>query len=276
MDKEKALKRGEWLTRMRPLELALFLKWALRVRRLETEVQGIRMWVDPASNFGKRVLREGNYEADLTGAFRELLQPGQTFVDVGANEGWFSMLAAGLVGPTGRVLACEPQERLWAVIAKNIFLNGYANVQLLPFAVAEQSGEAVINLYPSLNTGSSNISDSKRRWETQQRIKLLPLTEILESLNGSPVDLMKVDVEGFEHKVLESAGDHLGTTIRSLVVELHPEQLEALGSTVDAVMRLLESRGYTKETSSGVDVWRLGGTGNGVKNPNAVAGRVAA
>ena len=60
------------------------------------------------------------------------------------------------------------------------------------------------------------------------------------------------------------------------MVELHPEQLEALGSTVDAVMRLLESRGYTKETSSGVDVWRLGGTGNGVKAANAVAGHVAA
>jgi len=94
MNKEKALKRGEWLTRMRPLELGIFLKWLLRVRRLETEAQGIKLWVDPASNFGKRVLREGNYESELTAAVGELLQPGQTFVDVGANEGWFSMLAA--------------------------------------------------------------------------------------------------------------------------------------------------------------------------------------
>ena len=274
MDKEKALRQGDWLTRMRPLELALFLKWALRVRRLETDVQGIRMWVDPASNFGKRVLREGNYEADLTGAFRKMLQPGQSFVDVGANEGWFSMLAAKLVGPHGRVLACEPQERLWPVIAKNIFLNDFANVQLLPFAVAEQPGEAVINLYPSLNTGSSNISTTKRRWETQQRIKLLPLTEILKPLNGCAVDLIKVDVEGFEHKVLESAGEHLGTTIRSLVVELHPDQLEALGSSVDAVMRLLEARGYTKETCCGVDVWRLSEARNGRGDSNA--GRASA
>lgn len=257
MDKDKALRRGEWLTRMRPLELALFLKWALRVKRIEAEAQGIKLWVDPASNFGKRILREGNYEADLTTAFVELLQSRQTFVDVGANEGWFSMLAAKLVGPSGRVLACEPQERLWPVIIKNIFINDYANVQLLPFAVAEQPGEATINLYPSLNTGSSNISDTKRRWETQQRIKLLPLTDILASLRGGDVDLMKVDVEGFEHKVLLSAGEHLGSTIKRLVVELHPEQLEALGSSEAQVVALLESRCYSKRVVAGVDVWEI-------------------
>ena len=257
MNKEKALRRGEWLTNMRPLELGIFMKWLLRVRRLETEVQGIKLWVDPASNFGKRVLREGNYEADLTSVFGKLLQPGQTFVDVGANEGWFSMLAAKSVGVSGRVLACEPQERLWPVITKNIFLNSFANVQLLPFAVSEQPGEAVINLYPSVNTGSSNISTTKRRWETQQRIKLLPLTDLLTSLQGRDVDLMKVDVEGFEHKVLLSAGKHLGSTIKRLVVELHPAQLEALGSSEADVTRLLESRGYAKRVVAGVDVWEL-------------------
>jgi FkbM family methyltransferase len=257
MDHEKALQRGEWLTRMRPLELALFLKWALRVKRIEADAQGIKLWVDPASNFGKRILREGNYEAELSTAFRELLSPGQNFVDVGANEGWFSMLAANLVGLSGRVLACEPQERLWPVITKNIFLNGFANVQLLPFAVAEQPGEAVINLYPSINTGSSNISATKRRWETQQRIKLLPLTTLLISLRGGTVDLMKVDVEGFEHQVLLSAGEHLGSTIKRIVVELHPAQLEALGSSEGQVVALLESRGYSKRVLAGVDVWEL-------------------
>ena len=257
MDKEKALKRGVWLTRTRPLELALFLKWALRVKRMETEAQGLKLWVDPASNFGKRILGEGNYEADLTGAFRQLLRPGHTFVDVGANEGWFSMLAAQLVGPRGRVLACEPQERLWQAISKNIALNRFTNCQLLPFGISDAAGRAEINLYPSLNTGSSNISDSKRRWETKQVIELVTLADVLDSLNGGVVELVKVDVEGFEHKVLESAGDHLGTTIKSLVVELHPEQLEALGSSVQSVVRLLESRGYTKEYSSGVEVWRL-------------------
>jgi FkbM family methyltransferase len=257
MDKVKALKRGEWLTKMRPLELALFLKWVLRVRRFEADIQGIKLWVDPASNFGNRVLREGNYEAELTSAFRELLGAGQTFLDVGGNEGWFSMLAAKLVGPGGRVLTCEPQERLWPVILKNIALNEFTNVQLLPFAVGELRGRGLINLYPSLNTGSSNINSQKRRWEKQQAIELVPLSDVLDSLHDGPVDLLKVDVEGFEHKVLVGAGRHLGTTIKQLVVELHPAQLAALGSSLERVVKLLRDRGYSAHSVAGIEVWKL-------------------
>jgi hypothetical protein len=224
---------------------------------METEVQGIKLWVDPASNFGKRVLREGNYEAELTSAFKVLLEEGQTFVDIGGNEGWFSMLAAKLVGPDGLVLTCEPQERLWPVILKNAALNGFTNVQLLPFAVAEQRGKGFINLYPSLNTGSSNINSRKRRWETRQAIELVPLSEVLDPLGGMPVDLLKVDVEGFEHQVLLSAGRHLGTTIRQLVVELHPAQLDELGSSEQQVRDLIGARGYAQRMVEGVEVWEL-------------------
>ena len=259
MDKEKLVKRGEWLTRMRPLELAVFVKWLLRVKRVETEAQGLKVWVDPASNFGKRVLREGSYEADLTTAFRKLLRPGQTFVDVGANEGWFSMLAASIVGPDGRVLACEPQERLWPVILKNTALNGLCNCQLFPYAIAEKTGTTTISLYPSLNTGSSHIGSGKRRWEMTQEVRLIPLSSVLENLDGREVDLLKIDVEGYEHHVLLSAGGHLGTTIKAIVVELHPPQLEALGSSERAVEELLEAKGYKRRVVETVEVWELGG-----------------
>lgn len=256
--REKILKCGEWLTSLRPLELSLVMKWLLRVRRVETEVQGIKLWVDPASNFGKRVLREGNYEADLTQAFRSLLQPGQTFVDVGANEAWFSMLAAKMVGPAGRVLACEPQERLWAPILKNIALNEFTNVELLPFAVGCERGRGEINLYPSLNTGSSHIGGTKRRWEKTQAIETMPLSVILEGRGSPIVDFMKIDVEGFELQVLKGAGAHLGSKIKRMVVEVHPEPLRTLGSSEHELEELLRSKGYTKRAVAGVGVWELG------------------
>lgn len=256
-DKAKALRLGEWLTRMRPLELAVFMKWLLRVRRFETEVQGIKLWVDPASNFGKRVLGEGNYESELTGVFHQLLRPGQTFVDVGANEGWFSMLAAKSVGPGGRVLACEPQERLWPVITKNIAANRFCNCQLFPFALSDKPGRTEIALYPSLNTGSSHIGTGKRRWEKMQQVELVRLDAVLASLESRPVDLLKIDVEGYEHQVLLGAGQHLGTSIRAIVVELHPPELRALGSSEEEVRALLASRGYIVRTIDGVDLWEL-------------------
>jgi FkbM family methyltransferase len=257
MDQEKALRRGEWLTNLRPLELAIFLKWLLRVRRMEAETQGIKLWVDPASNFGKRVLRESNYEAELTLAFKKLLGAGQTFVDVGGNEGWFSMLAAKLVGPNGRVLTSEPQERLWAVILKNAALNGLTNIQLLPYAFGHQKARGEINLYPSVNTGSSHISGTKRRWEKKQSIQVIPLSHVLDGLEGKPVDLLKVDVEGFELQVLQGAGAHLGSSIRRLVVEIHPGPLRALGASEEQVKDLLRAKGYVQRMVEGVEVWEL-------------------
>jgi FkbM family methyltransferase len=258
-DKSKALRLGEWLTRMRPLEVAVFMKWLLRVRRFETEVQGFKLWVDPASNFGKRVLREGTYEPELTCVFRELLKPGQTFVDVGANEGWFSMLAAKIAGPSGRVLACEPQERLWPVILQNIASNRFCNVRLFPFGLSAEPGRTQIALYPSLNTGSSHIGTAKRRWEKTQSVELVRLDSVLEGAGVPAVDLLKIDVEGYEHEVLLSAGAHLGTTIKTIVVELHPPQLEALGSSEKAVIGLLEAKGYVCHAVDGVEVWELRG-----------------
>jgi FkbM family methyltransferase len=254
---DKAIKRGQWLMGVKPLEWALFLKWLLRVRRVDTEAQGMRFAVDPASNFGLRVLKHGNYEAELTHVLRDLLFPGNTFVDVGANEGWFSVLAATQVGPGGRVLAMEPQERLWPVILTNAGLNKLSNLQLLPYAIAARAGRTTINLYPSLNTGSSHIGGHRRRWEQTQEVDTIPLEQVLDGLNGKPVDLLKMDVEGFECEALRSAGDHLGTTIRRLVVEIHAGPLKALGSSEEEVRQLLRNRGYESRDVGGVELWEL-------------------
>jgi len=246
-----------WLTRLRPLELAEFLKWVLRIRRQVIEVDGLRVWVDPASNVGSRLLAEGCYEAPLSECVTRLLQPGDTFCDVGANEGWFSILASKSVGPAGRVIAIEPQARLWPVILENTSLNRAANVTLQPFATAAQEGEADIRLYPSVNTGASSLGGAKRRCETMQRVSVLTLARLIEGAGLARIDLMKIDVEGFELEALRGAGDHLGTTIRRIVVEIHDAQLAARGESVDHVKALLTGRGYRTRTVAGVEVWEL-------------------
>jgi len=256
MDRSELLRRNEWLTRVRPVELAELFKRVLRVRRCEVDADGMRVWVDPASNFGKRILRDGTYEREMTAALRALLSNDAVFVDIGANEGWFSLEAARLVGPKGKVLACEPQERLWPVILKNAALNSFINIQLLPFAVAAQNGYGVINLYPSTNTGSSHIGGATRRWEKAQTTKLVPLSSILDIV-GCPVDLIKIDVEGYEMEVLRSAGAHLGSSIMKLVVEVHPGPLKTLGSSAEEVGQYLWDHGYHMRVVESVAVWEL-------------------
>lgn len=247
-----------WLIRVRPLELAEFLKRLLRIRRQIIEVDGLRVSVDPASNVGSRLLVERSYEPPLTSCVAGLLRPGDTFCDVGANEGWFSLVAARAVGPSGRVIAVEPQARLWPVILDNASLNRFANITLQPFATSADEAEGQMNLYPSVNTGASGLGGSRRRFEQVQRVSLLPLARLLEGAGVARVNLMKIDVEGFELEALRGAGDHLGSTIRRLVVEIHPPLLEARGESEEQVRKLLAERGYRRETVEGVEVWGLG------------------
>jgi FkbM family methyltransferase len=254
-NKERALRRGESLTRLRPVELAVFCKWLLRVRRIETEAQGLKLLVDPASNFGQRVLGAGTYEPELTRAMPKLLKPGGVFVDAGANEGWFSLVAAKLVGPAGRVLACEPQERLWPVILRNAANNQCDNIQLCPCALSGREEASYINLYPSTNTGSSHLGAVRRRWERKQSVSVVRLERLLNGLEGRDVNLLKIDVEGHALQVLEGAGSCLGRSIRKIVIELHEGANGADRFTTERVVSLLRGRGYVRKCTESVEVW---------------------
>lgn len=255
------LSKRHWLISVRPLELAVFLKAILRIKRQETEIAGLKVWVDPVSNFGSRLLKDGTYESPLTNLCRQLLKPGDTFFDVGANEGWFSMVACQIAGSAGRVFAVEPQERLWSVIVKNASLNGFANLMLLPFGVSRSQTVAEMNIYPSLNSGSSNFGADRRRFDKVQRVTVMPLSKLIDQCGAHRIDLMKIDIEGFELEALRSAGEHLGSTIRRLVVEIHPPLLKARGESEEQVRDLLSERGYQCEIVGGVEVWGLGDQG---------------
>ena len=244
--------------RVRPVELAELLKRISRVTYQDTALTSGRQWhLDPATEFGQRLLTEGTYDANAVAAFQQVLRPGDTFVDAGANEGWFSVMAAERVGPQGLVLAVEPQARLWPVINRNFLLNRLNNFVLVPFALGAAEGQTEVILYPSLNTGATSlVAGARTRYRTRQPIGILPLARLCEIHRLSSIRLMKIDVEGFEMEALKGAGDWLGR-IEHIFVEMHPPQLQALGTSVEAVERLLQSRGYRPRQIGGVDFWSL-------------------
>jgi FkbM family methyltransferase len=155
------IKLYEFLTRkVRPIELALVLKWLLRIKRREVDVNGASFFLDPVSDFGIRLLKMGEYEKAMSQAVDDILNPGDEFVDLGANEGYFTILAAKKVGPKGVVISIEPQERLWKVIVKNISNNELTNIRLLPYGIGAKKDLFRLNLFPSTNTGASSFSAS--------------------------------------------------------------------------------------------------------------------
>ncbi|HRE87558.1 MAG TPA: FkbM family methyltransferase [Myxococcota bacterium] len=234
-------------TKIRPTELAALMTRALGIKRRRFESGYGVFDIDPVSNFGFRLFKDGVYEPETIELLERCLGAGDTFVDLGANEGYFSVLASRLVGH-GQVFAIEPQRRCWPVIVQNLADNDCANVTLVPYGVAREACTFELVLTPPTNTGASSFVASRRGslWP-RQTVHALPLDEILARYSVGEVALMKVDIEGYELEALESAGEALASgRIHNLIVEVHPRQLAELGRDPGDVQRILEGHGYQR------------------------------
>src|SRR5690242_17630309 len=105
-----ALYRG--LMRVRPAFVASAIKRVLRLRRQLVTTPLGSFEVDPVSHLGLSLLTHYSYEPEMESFIEREIGPGMTFIDVGANEGYFSIAAARRVGLQGRVISVEPQARL--------------------------------------------------------------------------------------------------------------------------------------------------------------------
>ncbi len=239
---------SKFIRKLRPIEFGLFIKKLLFINRIDWKLEsGLYFYIDPISDFGLRIIEHGNYEPYVANILNNLLKEGDTFVDLGANEGYFSILASNLVGKNGRILAIEPQERLWNVLARNIMLNDCDNISVIPYAIGNQKTEVEITLYPSINLGASNIGNDtfRTKFYSKQKVKMRLLDDILESYGIENIKLLKIDIEGFEYFALKSAENSLKSKrIKNIIVELHPKQLQNLGISTEDVLSYVQQTGY--------------------------------
>ena len=252
MTNDQSRRLGEFLMSIRPAPLAAALKILLRVRRLEITTPDGVFWIDPGSYMGLRLLQHGVYEAELLATVKTLLHPGDTFVDVGANEGYFSVVASCAVGSSGRVLAIEPQSRLGPVLKKNLALNGCTNVLISAMAVSDRQGRAELYLTPSLNNGASSIIRPTKYPLFRQTITTATLEELLDQYRVEQCALMKIDIEGWEYEaVLGSRQVFRSGRVRALALELHPHLLEARGLDINEITNFLFDCGYREIPGQG-------------------------
>lgn len=154
----------------------------------------------------------------------ERLEGGSVFIDVGAHVGRFTLLGARLVGEAGLVVALEPDPRVRRNLMANVKLNGFKNIVVSPVAASDMDGAECLHL--SRTTGwSSLLKDAhKGTWIVNEVVvPASTLDTLARSLELKRVDLIKVDVEGADHRVLEGAGDILEKFSPALLVEVHPK-----------------------------------------------------
>lgn len=242
---ERKLRATSWLRRIRPTSLASPFLGMLSERRI-VEVEGIKVFVDPATHLGHTILKSGTYEPDTIRLFRENLMPGDVFLDIGANEGFFSALGAALVGEQGQVIAVEPQSRLLDILEINVALNARCPVCIVQRVVGEEDGQPVeITLFPISNTGASSVVRSYGFGARSESVETITAPTILAEAGIEYVDFVKIDVEGFEPEVVASLAVLLEKKqIKAMLVDYHRAILDARDLDPEDTHRLILSHGY--------------------------------
>jgi FkbM family methyltransferase len=175
------------------------------------------------------------YEPEVWGRLMDTLHPGDTFVDVGAYIGLYAVAASRRVAPGGRVVAFEPDARNARNLREHIALNG-AGIEVIEAAVGARSGSVV------LSGGDSEVQAWYGEGETAT-----PCVTLDEHFAGQRVDVLKVDVEGFEQEVLRGGQALLSDPDRRprvVFVEVHPFAWARTGTTSATVLATLQAAGY--------------------------------
>ncbi len=177
----------------------------------------------------------GHYELPIQEALRRELSPGQTFYDVGANAGFFTLVAARLVGAQGKCVAFDPLPDNIESIREQVELNALSHCAVVPEAVSEQPGTASFS-FASAGDSQGHLGGSRRPGERAIEVKVTTL-DVAMADHGAP-HLVKVDVEGAEAQVLKGAATLLSKARPNWLIELHGPECER------DVKRILSAHGY--------------------------------
>lgn len=193
---------------------------------------------------GAHILKGGPYEPHVSHALRNLLKQGHTFVDMGANIGWFTALAAHLVGSDGRVYAVEPMDKNVQLICRTVAANGFAQVTVLPFAASNKDGTVLMASMPGMSNGE--IRSQEDSFEGQIYAQARRLDDLLAGVGR--IDVVKVDVDGHDLFAMQGFSALLAQHRPNVLAEFHPRALRNnAGCDPEDYLDLLFAHGQSVE-----------------------------
>lgn len=202
------------------------------------EHHGFRIEVHPRDIvLAKRLILRGQHEGPELALLLRLVRDGDHVVDVGANVGLYSLHLSRAVGPTGRVLAVEPDPETVEILARNLERNGCANVSIARVACGAEDGTARLFLVAD-HKGRSSLADLEGTGRSVP-VRIRRAADLCRDAGIRP-RIAKIDVEGAEPEVI--AGFDPPPPI--LLFEFVPDQLKARGHDPGEFLRDLEERGY--------------------------------
>jgi FkbM family methyltransferase len=234
-----AIRREIWRT---------FAERALNVPTQVMWYDSLRLQLHLGNDLSKCIFVGGSFEPNEFAFLRDYLQHDMAVIDVGANEGVYTLFAASRVGPKGRVVAVEPSSRELIRLRKNLDINALGNVLVAESALGEEAGEVDLAVaepsHAGQNTVGRSVSNPKVTTESIERVRVQTLDEVVSEARLRRVDFIKIDAEGAELNVLRGARRTLERFTPVLQLEIEPAALAHHGVTSDNVTEELTERGY--------------------------------
>jgi FkbM family methyltransferase len=233
------------LLRPRPIRAAANLLLRALIPTSVAIPEGV-VRLNPSDPVVSGALALGVYEPYETSVYREQLKPGMTVVDIGANLGLHTVIAASRVGTGGRVISFEPEPENFSLLEHNVRANGFGNVTAINRAVADRVGRLTLNLSDS-NKGRHSLVRTRfdsREFSRSVEVDAVTLDAELATLGCERVDVIKMDIEGAEVLALKGMQSTLAQSAISLFIEFSPSAIRRAGTDPATFLEDLRKRGF--------------------------------
>lgn len=239
---------GHGLPTTDPLRLFRLDKWEMAMEPfVATWWNGLRIEVRPREELSRCLYVQGSYEPNQIYFLLNTLRPGDTFLDVGAHTGVYSMIAAKQVGQRGRVIAVEPSRREFERLVSHLRLNRLANVNAVNAALSDREGEAELKVAGEPYTGHNTLGHFayEETWlERIEKVKTATMDSLTAALDLTRLDMIKIDVEGSEMAILHGAENTLKRYRPALLFENPDKPSSPKNEQAEKVWALLKQAGY--------------------------------
>lgn len=210
------------------------------------DVQGSKMYIDSRdTTVGASLLKWGFFEKYETKLFKKSIKRGMVVLDIGANIGYYTLLAARLVGYEGKVFAFEPDPYNYSLLRNNIEANRYNNVIPVQKAISNKSGKIKLFLDKS-NLGAHSLSQANVPDRGASiTVEVISLDEFFKNTDCK-IDVIKMDVQGSEMEVLQGMTNIMNKNDNlKIIAEFWPVGIQNYGSSPTEFLNKLIEHGFT-------------------------------
>ncbi len=208
---------------------------------------GVKMFLDITNPYTWDLIEGKEHEDIVKKTFMNNVNEGNTIIDIGANMGEFSLIAAKKVGHKGKVISIEPLNQAVTWLEKNYILNGFSNYEIIEKAAGKNKG--TLTLYKRSESSKAGMLDpdiSDKKLVNTGEIKVDTIDDIISSRNINQVEMLKIDVEGYEYEVLCGCKNSFKEyKIKKIICEIHSSFLKKKGLDKNSIYEILKENGFS-------------------------------